>query len=119
MPIGVERITVRTDVPTGRTALLQQIIPPNSASRFSAHEGAGGIKMATLLAFPQAAFGELLKSWERHLRAENRSPRTIYGYHESARQLIAFQREHNFPDGRNADGASMPWLRQTENPGRG
>jgi site-specific recombinase XerD len=34
--------------------------------------------------------GTLLRSWELHLRAERKSPKTIDGYTESARQLVDF-----------------------------
>jgi site-specific recombinase XerD len=39
----------------------------------------------------------LLPSWSRHLRAENRSPRTIQSYLEAAEQFIVFAAEHGLP----------------------
>lgn len=39
----------------------------------------------------------LLPSWCRHLRAENKSPRTIQSYDEAARQFVAFALEVGMP----------------------
>jgi site-specific recombinase XerD len=43
--------------------------------------------------------GELTKSWDRSLRAANRSPNTREQYLASARQLVAFLVEHGMPTG--------------------
>jgi site-specific recombinase XerD len=43
--------------------------------------------------------GELTKSWDRSLRAANRSPNTREQYLTSARQLVAFLVEHGMPTG--------------------
>jgi site-specific recombinase XerD len=39
----------------------------------------------------------LIRSFERSLRAENKSPKTITGYGESARQFVAFLRRQGMP----------------------
>jgi len=39
----------------------------------------------------------LVGSWTRHLRASNKSPRTIQSYEESAHQLAAFLAERGMP----------------------
>src|SRR5688500_5905266 len=39
----------------------------------------------------------LLRSWDRHLAAENRSPRTIQSYLEAARQFDAFLASRGMP----------------------
>ena len=48
---------------------------------------------------PQAPgdFDDLIKSFERHLRAANRSPRTIEKYTLAARQLVTFMAEAGGP----------------------
>jgi site-specific recombinase XerD len=53
--------------------------------------------MSTVVALPRTAFSELSHSWERHLRAANRSPRTIESYLESAQQLAAFLQSRRMP----------------------
>lgn len=39
----------------------------------------------------------LIRSFERHLRAANRSPRTIETYHEATSQLVRFLKARGFP----------------------
>ena len=39
----------------------------------------------------------LLPSWARHLRAENKSPRTVQSYLEAAEQFLAFLRQAGMP----------------------
>lgn len=39
----------------------------------------------------------LIPDFERSLRAENKSPKTVAGYGEAARQLLGFLREHGMP----------------------
>jgi pimeloyl-ACP methyl ester carboxylesterase len=41
--------------------------------------------------------GHLLPSWELHLRALNRSPKTLTTYFEAARQLLAFLADRGMP----------------------
>jgi site-specific recombinase XerD len=42
---------------------------------------------------------DLLPSWRRHLRAENKSSRTVQSYTEAAEQFCAFLAEHDLPAG--------------------
>jgi site-specific recombinase XerD len=53
----------------------------------------------------RAALSPLLRSFERHLRAENRSEHTIASYLDSLRQAEAFlaSRGHSLPDARRED----------------
>jgi site-specific recombinase XerD len=53
--------------------------------------------MSTVIALPRNAFSELSHSWERHLRAANRSPRTIESYLTSAEQLAHFLQSKRIP----------------------
>ena len=41
----------------------------------------------------------LLPSWRRHLRAENKSPRTVQSYTEAAEQFSAFLVDRGMPTG--------------------
>ena len=40
---------------------------------------------------------ELISSWQRHLRAENKSPRTIDSYSESATRFVRFLADYGDP----------------------
>ncbi len=53
--------------------------------------------MSTVVVLPQTPFRELCRWWERHLRAANRSWRTIESYLESAEQLFAFLQTQRRP----------------------
>ncbi|MCA1843168.1 MAG: hypothetical protein LC792_08245, partial [Actinobacteria bacterium] len=53
--------------------------------------------MTKLLASEDGQLDGLIPSFERSLRARNRSPRTILSYVESARLLVAFLAERGMP----------------------
>lgn len=48
----------------------------------------------TILGDPLSA---LLPSWARHLRAENKSPRTVQSYQEAARLFVAYLESEGLP----------------------
>jgi site-specific recombinase XerD len=52
--------------------------------------------MASIVQLPAVVTvaSELISSWQRHLRAKNKSPRTIDSYSESARRFVRFLADH-------------------------
>jgi hypothetical protein len=58
-------------------------------------QGGECVRGQTETSIPTAA--DLLPSWRRHLRTENKSPKTLASYLEFAEQLIAFFSERGMP----------------------
>jgi site-specific recombinase XerD len=52
--------------------------------------------MSTVTAESVGDLATLIPSFQRHLKATNKSPRTITGYTEASTQLLAFLSEHGF-----------------------